>query len=165
MERFLKDKLPGGEFQGVEPSHSKLMKAVRGKGNRTTEQIFEKALNASGSQNWEKHTRSILGCPDFFFPKERIAVFLDGCFWHGCNQCCHIPKKNNEFWAGKISRNKERDTRINAIIRRHGTSVLRFWEHQIRDDVEGCISILQRRIRLRRQKDVAPPAGATHEPE
>ncbi|MGC8491104.1 MAG: very short patch repair endonuclease [Syntrophobacteraceae bacterium] len=159
MEKFLKDKLLGGAFPEVEPLHTRIMKAVRGKGNRTTEQIFEKALVTSGIQNWEMHTRSIRGCPDFFFPNERIAVFLDGCFWHGCNRCGHIPKKNNAFWAAKISRNKERDAKTNATNRRHGISVLRFWEHRIRDDLEGCVSLLQKRIQERRQKVIATGGG------
>ncbi|MDR3556912.1 MAG: very short patch repair endonuclease [Syntrophobacteraceae bacterium] len=159
MEKFLKDILPGGEFQGVEPSHSRLMKAVRGKGNRTTEEKFEKALILSGVPDWEMQSRSVPGRPDFFFPKERIAVFLDGCFWHGCGRCGHIPKKNKEFWAAKISRNKERDKNTDAIIRRHGISVLRFWEHQIRDELDDCISKLLRRIQKRRQKGVAKGGG------
>lgn len=162
MEKFLKEMLPGGKFQAVEPSHAHIMKAVRGRGNRTTEQLFENALVASGILGWEMHARSIRGCPDFFFPRERIAVFLDGCFWHGCSQCGHIPKKNSEFWTAKFSRNRERDLKITATVRRHGISVLRFWEHQIRDDLDGCLSLLQKRIRRRRSR-VIVTEGDAHE--
>jgi DNA mismatch endonuclease (patch repair protein) len=70
------------------------MKGVRGKGNRTTETLFRAGLESWGITGWEMHCSSIKGSPDLFFPKERIAVFLDGCFWHGCDLCGHIPKKN-----------------------------------------------------------------------
>ena len=163
MEKFLKEKLPGGEFSGVEQSHKQIMRAVRGKGNKTTEQRFETALVEAGVTEWEMHNRFVQGCPDFFFPRECVAVFLDGCFWHGCAQCGHIPKKNSEFWTAKISRNRDRDTKTTAIIRRKGMAVLRFWEHEIRDELEECISTLKKKLEQRRGK-VTIFVGATREP-
>jgi DNA mismatch endonuclease Vsr len=152
MERILKEKLPNGVFPEVDPAHQQVMKAVRGKGNQTTEGRFQAALTEAGITGWELHSKAIQGRPDFFFPRERMAVFVDGCFWHGCDKCGHIPKKNNAFWTAKISRNKERDAHTSAKIRRQGIAVLRFWEHEISESISRCISLLQKRMRQRCQQ-------------
>ncbi|NOY83004.1 MAG: hypothetical protein GXP31_18555 [Kiritimatiellaeota bacterium] len=107
MERQLRERLPGGKFGYVAPRHSRLMKQVRGKGNRTTERRFRAALAAAGISGWHTNVREIKGSPDFYFPEERLAVFIDGCFWHGCKLCGHIPQKNRPFWEAKINRNRE----------------------------------------------------------
>jgi DNA mismatch endonuclease Vsr len=149
VERFLKDKLPNGVFPEVDPRHQRIMKGVRGKGNRTTERRFRAGLVSRAIRGWKLNYSAIKGCPDFFFPKEKIAVFLDGCFWHGCQICGHIPKKNNAFWDAKIWRNKERDAKTAAVLRRHGIAVFRFWEHEIRESLDSCISVLSIRIAQR----------------
>ena len=113
---------------------------------------FKEALSNAELYGWKLNSREIQGCPDFFFPKERLAIFLDGCFWHGCPKCGHIPKKNNAFWNAKINRNKERDVRTTAILRRKGISVLRFWEHDIRAKLDLCIEIVRKRINQRIKK-------------
>lgn len=152
MERFLRDKLPNGEFSNVAAEHQRIMKGVRGKGNRTTEALFRAGLESTGIVGWEMNCSSIKGRPDFFFPKERIAVFLDGCFWHGCDICGHIPKKNHAFWEAKIGRNRERDVKTTAILRRQGISVLRFWEHEIKKSLKSCISTLSKRMAARQRQ-------------
>jgi DNA mismatch endonuclease, patch repair protein len=152
MERFLKDKLPDGEFKDVNPSHQRIMQAVRGKGNRTTETRFRAALVSAGIRGWKINYSSIYGCPDFFFPTERIALFVDGCFWHGCERCGHIPKKNNAFWQAKIMRNRDRDVKTTAKLRRQGISVIRFWEHEIKESLKSCISLLTARILAKQRK-------------
>lgn len=146
MERKLREALPNGMFEDVKPTHSRMMKAVRGRGNRTTEARFRAALVASGVSGWKLNFREIKGSPDFYFPSEKVAVFLDGCFWHGCEDCGHIPQKNRAFWHAKIARNKERDSRNTAILRRQGISVLRFWEHEIRDSLHLCVTKTRRRL-------------------
>lgn len=152
MERILKEKLPDGKFLEVEATHQRIMKGVRGAGNKTTELLFSRVLTDKGIDGWVTNYSSIKGRPDFFFLKERIAVFIDGCFWHGCHQCGHIPTKNNEFWKAKIARNKERDTKTTAILRRQGISVLRFWEHEVKGSVDVCVSSLLKRIAVRRHR-------------
>ena len=84
MEKILRRELPGGQFRDVTPARSRAMAAVRGKGNISTEQRLRLALVRAGVSGWTLHTKSIVGCPDFYFAKQRLAIFTDGCFWHGC---------------------------------------------------------------------------------
>jgi len=127
------------------------MKAVRGKGNRTTEVRFRAALISNGISGWRLNFRALRGSPDIYFPLEKLAVFLDGCFWHGCEYCGHFPQKNREFWRAKIVRNRERDAHNSGLLRRQGISVLRFWEHDIRDSLEICVSKTKARLAERRK--------------
>ena len=71
--------------------------------------------------------------PDFVFARQRVAVFVDGCFWHGCRWHGTKPENNTAFWALKLAGNKARDRRVNRVLRRHGWRVLRIWEHGLRD--------------------------------
>jgi DNA mismatch endonuclease Vsr len=84
VERKLRAALPDGAFVNVSPARSRQMGAVRGKGNRTTEVRVRAILVGAGVRGWVMHPRDVLGRPDFYFPAERVALFIDGCFWHGC---------------------------------------------------------------------------------
>lgn len=143
MERRLKEKLPDGKFVGVSPVRSKAMAAVRGKGNKTTEWRLRMALVRSGLTGWTLHPKNILGHPDFFFPEAQLAVFVDGCFWHGCPICGHIPKTNNDYWKEKIMRNRERDIVTNEHLTLHGVKVVRFWEHQLTFELCDCVAVIK----------------------
>lgn len=132
MERLLKTTLPGGRFSNVPTVRSRAMAAVKGKHNRTTEIQFRMALVRSGVTGWITHTK-LPGKPDVYFPKPRIAIFLDGCFWHGCGRCGHVPKTNTLFWATKIERNQGRDRRNSRLLRKQGISVIRAWEHTLKN--------------------------------
>jgi len=68
---------------------------------------------------------------DFIFPKLRVALFVDGCFWHGCPKHATQPKTNAKFWRDKIATNKARDRRVNSALRKRGWTVLRIWEHEL----------------------------------
>jgi DNA mismatch endonuclease, patch repair protein len=140
MERSLRNMLPNGQFVDVTPTHRKLMQSVRGKGNRTTEARVRAALVRAGLSGWTMNSTALRGHPDFFFPQERLAVFLDGCFWHGCKTCGHIPNKNSHFWKSKISRNRERDLTTTRYLRRRNIVVLRFWEHEITSSLQECVA-------------------------
>jgi DNA mismatch endonuclease (patch repair protein) len=70
---------------------------------------------------------------DLVFPRKKIAIFVDGCFWHGCPKHGRTPKKNKGYWASKLALNAQRDERNNEALRRAGWAVLRIWEH---DDVD-----------------------------
>ena len=154
MERRLREKLSGGAFQDVEPRHARTMKSVRGKGNRTTEAPFRAALVGAGIAGWHLNVRQLAGTPDLYFPKERLAVFIDGCFWHGCRRCGHVPNKNRRFWQAKIDRNRERDRRNTAKLRNQGVSVLRFWEHDVADSPKACVDRTLRRLAVRRHQSL-----------
>lgn len=132
MEKRLKKYLEDGTFKDVSLSRSKTMAAVRGKNNKTTELKLRMGLVRNSISGWTLHPSEILGKPDFYFPKKKVAVFIDGCFWHGCPYCGHIPKTRSAFWQAKIKRNKTRDQGTKRQLEASGAIVLRFWEHQLK---------------------------------
>ncbi len=125
---------------------SEIMSAIRGKGNRTTEWRLRSRLVRSGIKGWQVSTSSLTGSPDFAFSRAHLAVFVDGCFWHGCNRCRSIPTSNRNFWLKKIRSNRRRDTRVTNSLRAQGWSVLRFWEHDVKRDPDRCVALLQRLV-------------------
>jgi DNA mismatch endonuclease (patch repair protein) len=139
MERALRAHLPGGKFEGTTPQRSRTMQAVRGTGNRTTERRLRLGLVRAGAKGWKVRPVGLAGKPDFFFASRKLAVFVDGCFWHGCPRCGHLPRSNSAFWKAKIERNRERDKRTSANLREQGISVVRFWEHELQNQLEKCI--------------------------
>ncbi len=78
----------------------------------------------------------LVGTPDIVFPAVRLAVFIDGCFWHRCRKHSHLPKSNIKYWKRKFQLNKERDVRVNRKLRRQGWRVLRVWEHDVASELE-----------------------------
>eukprot|EP01031_Cornospumella_fuschlensis_P006462 gene6462-8031_t len=110
---------------------SAVMARVRSKGNRSTEVRMIKLLREFGITGWRRNQK-IYGRPDFVFRKARIAVFIDGCFWHYCPECYRRPKSNQEFWDNKVRKNHERDQLVNFHLRQAGWKVFRVWEHQLR---------------------------------
>lgn len=118
---------------------SEIMAAVKGKGNRSTEWKIRSRLISIGVSGWNLHNKSIFGIPDFAFESQKVVVFLDGCFWHGCKLCKNIPTSNREFWLQKIERNRKHDIQVTRKLRRDGWQVIRFWEHQIKKNPNDCI--------------------------
>ncbi|XOB42353.1 MAG: DNA mismatch endonuclease Vsr [Candidatus Nealsonbacteria bacterium] len=100
--------------------------------NTDPEIKFQDLLLSQGIDNFKMHSQDILGKPDFYFPKEKIAIFIDGCFWHACKKCFCNPATNRNFWAEKITNNINRDKKINTLLKRQGIDVVRFWEHEIK---------------------------------
>jgi DNA mismatch endonuclease (patch repair protein) len=142
MERRLRDKLPGGKFENVSATDSRRMGAIRGRGNSSTEARFRAMLVCAGVRGWTMQTKAIKGKPDFYFAAGKVVVFLDGCFWHGCPRCGHVPKANRPFWKAKIERNQERDRETDQHLQGLGVRVLRLWEHELRDDAAACLKKL-----------------------
>lgn len=77
---------------------------------------------------------------DIAFPRHKIAVFVDGCFWHQCPQHSNVPKSNSSYWVPKLKKNVERDKERDVKLSEQGWVSLRFWEHEIREDVKHCAS-------------------------
>lgn len=111
-------------------TRSRIMASVRPYGNLTTEIMFGKLLWAEGIRGYRKHW-PIQGKPDFAWPRRKIAVFVDGCFWHGCTRCRSIPAANASFWKNKIEKNRARDRRVTRRLRQQGWTVVRIWECRV----------------------------------
>jgi DNA mismatch endonuclease Vsr len=133
MERHLKTKLENGKFLGVSPARSLIMASVKGKSNKSTEVTLRLALVRAGLSGWRLHERDLPGRPDFYFCRERVAIFVDGCFWHGCVSCGHVPKTRGDFWFEKFRRNRARDRRNTRLLKQSGVRVIRVWEHSLSD--------------------------------
>lgn len=106
------------------------------KGSDTKPELaLRRALWASGLRYRLK--TKLPGKPDIVFPSAKVAVFVDGCFWHGCHEHSVKPKTNADFWSSKLATNKERDVRVNTELKTLGWVVLRFWEHEIKNDLDS----------------------------
>lgn len=110
---------------------SAVMASIRSHGNRGTELALITLMRAAGITGWRRRQK-LPGRPDFVFRKERVCVFVDGCYWHGCPLHYRRPKSNRPFWDAKIARNQERDRRVTRELRAAGWTVVRLWEHALR---------------------------------
>ncbi|OZA27095.1 MAG: hypothetical protein B7X93_09725 [Hydrogenophilales bacterium 17-61-9] len=133
-------------------ARSRIMSAIRGHGNASTEKRMIRILRENGISGWRRNQK-LPGSPDFTFWTERVALFVDGCFWHGCPRCYREPRQNTEFWREKMARNAARDKKVSRQLRRTGWSVLRFWEHALRD--EDLVASRIKKALLRRQAELA----------
>lgn len=127
---------------------SAIMAAIKGRGTRSTEVAVRGLLRKHGITGWRAHVSKLPGTPDFAFNKLRLAVFVDGCFWHGCKVCTknRTPATNAEFWQKKITGNIRRDKRVNRQLNRSGWSVLRIWEHSVERNSERVAARIKRII-------------------
>jgi DNA mismatch endonuclease Vsr len=127
-------------------ARSRLMSRIKGKGNRGTELRLMELMRARRIAGWRRGSK-LPGKPDFVFAKAKLAVFVDGCFWHACPRHGRIPKSRVEYWEKKIARNKKRDREVTRQLRALGWSVLRIWEHALRKKMENrAISRLARAL-------------------
>lgn len=125
---------------------SSIMSKNRGTGNRSTEWRLRARLVAARISGWRVNAKDVYGKPDFAFDAEKIAVFVDGCFWHGCAKHRTIPATNHEFWLKKIEGNQRRDRAVSRKLRKDGWQVLRFWEHQLRQEPRRCLERIRSKL-------------------
>lgn len=118
---------------------SQVMKSI--KAQSILENEVSKALWHKGVR-FRKNVRSLFGNPDISIKKYKIVIFIDSCFWHACPIHGNTPKSNTDFWSDKLKRNKERDLEVNAYYKDKGWSVIRIWEHELKDDFDGVIEKL-----------------------
>lgn len=111
---------------------SKNMALIKSIGNKSTEMALISLMRENKITGWRRNNKTVAGRPDFIFPKKKLAVFVDGCYWHGCSKCKLRPKSNNEYWDKKINRNKERDREVNKELKKSKWKVVRIWEHAIK---------------------------------
>lgn len=125
---------------------SKIMGAIRGK-NTKDEVVLAKALWRLGYR-YRRNNRKVYGTPDFTFKKLRIAIFVDGEFFHGADWDVRKHKilSNRDYWIPKIERNIQRDKEVNEFLTANGWTVLRFWSKEIQKNLEGVVVIIQQKI-------------------
>ena len=147
---------------------SALMAKGRGRGNLTTAQALAKLLRSQGWSGWRRQ-QAVRGRdasgerfrvrPDFVFAVRRLAVFVDGCFWHGCPRHGTRPRGNAAFWQAKFRRNHARDRRDMRRLRRAGWQVVRLWEHELRPKARGRLLAKLSRLFGRTRKSPARRPG------
>lgn len=127
-------------------TRSQLMSRVRSGGNETTEMRLAFLLRKLRLYGWRRH-RPMFGSPDFVWPRRKVAVFVDGCFWHGhvCGKNIS-PRTNTREWQEKIAGNQARDRRVSRALRRQGWSVLRIWECCLVRKPAVCINRIRRAL-------------------
>lgn len=118
------------------------MSQIRGKGTKQ-EIILKNKLRAAGLSGYRMHFE-LAGKPDIAYPGHKLAIFLDGCFWHKCPMCYNKPRTNRTFWLKKLGDNVIRDKKINQQLKKAGWKVIRFWEHDIRKNSDKCIRTVRK---------------------
>ena len=119
---------------------SEVMSRIRSRGNKETELALMAFFRRQGITGWRRHLtikrsktgeRAFQVKPDFVFRKAKVAVFVDGCFWHACPKHCKTPVSNQLFWRNKLDGNKARDRKVNKELHAAGWRVIRFWHHKL----------------------------------
>ena len=103
--------------------------------NTQLESSFLKKLSAYSHKagfRYRKHYKGLVGKPDVAFPSKKVAIFIDGCFWHGCRTHSRTPFSNVAFWEEKLNRNRKRDREITRKVKKAGWKIVRIWEHTIK---------------------------------
>ena len=109
---------------------SEVMARIRSSGNKDTELALVRLFRKEVITGWRRR-RPLTGKPDFVFREARLAIFVDGCFWHGCLKHSKAPRSNQTYWRAKMIRNKARDRSVSRALRKKGWRVLRIWEHEL----------------------------------
>jgi DNA mismatch endonuclease (patch repair protein) len=122
---------------------SRIMQAVRSF-NTSPERALGRWMRKLGVFGWKAQVSSLPGTPDFALSAQKLAIFLDGCFWHGCLHCYRAPKSHKPYWRAKLRSNRLRDIHANAALARLGWKVVRLWEHEVRERPKDCVSLILR---------------------
>lgn len=141
---------------------SEVMSRIRGRGNKATEIALARLLRLNKITGWRRHL-PIFGKPDFTFPKHKLVIFVDGCFWHGCPKHSNMPVNNRPFWKRKLAANSLRDSLVIKTLRSRGWRVLRIWEHDLSKNPDGCLTKIKSLLLLGRT-DVSRSASLPKNP-
>jgi len=125
---------------------SRVMSANLGK-NTKPELVLRKALRTIGLPGYRLHWKNAPGRPDIVFPGRKIAIFVNGCYWHRCPHCnLPLPKSNTDFWMEKFEKNKERDAEKIRNLEEKGWTVLVFWECDVKNDSLACAKKVKEQV-------------------
>jgi DNA mismatch endonuclease (patch repair protein) len=131
------------------------MARVRSSGNKTTEERMVKLLREAGLKGWRRRL-PLPGSPDFAWPALKVALFVDGCFWHGHDCGKNIsPRTNADAWKRKIENNRRRDRKVSRQLRAQGWSVLRIWECRLKSHPDACVRRIRRAIEARSARRIS----------
>lgn len=125
---------------------SRIMRAVKGK-DTSIEKKVRSALWLRGLR-FRKNDKRLPGRPDVVFSRAKLAVFLDSCFWHGCPLHLRRPKSNKDYWQKKVAKNMLRDSQVTSACRDLGWTVLRVWEHELKENFDFCIKLIESKARM-----------------
>lgn len=145
-----------GKSWASSPGRRRNMQANRSRDTRP-ELAVRSLLHARGYR-YRVHFAPIMGVrrrADIVFTRLRVAVFIDGCFWHVCPEHSREVLVNNSYWAPKLARNRERDRETDALLRQHGWLTVRFWEHEESDAVADKVAslLIDRQVQVRDSRD------------
>ncbi len=126
------------------------MAAVKGK-NTAPELTLRRALFAAGLRGWRIHYKRVPGTPDLAWPALKVAVFVNGAFWHG-HPSRHKPGRSGEYWDRKIERNMARDREVETTLQESGWKVLRFWDFEVRGEPQATVRHIEKSLANRVRK-------------
>jgi DNA mismatch endonuclease (patch repair protein) len=126
------------------------MSRIRAK-NTIPETMIRRRLRAAGIKGYRIHT-DLNGKPDIVFPRARLVIFVDGCFWHKCPTDYQEPSTRREFWIKKIGANVARDRVVNDILTGKGWKVLRFWEREVKQSPEKVVATVVHYLEQRKSR-------------
>lgn len=127
---------------------SRNMSRIRSKGTQPERRLFNLLHELFPSKTIIEHPKELPGCPDAWLPEFGIAVFADGCFFHGCPKHGHIPYENQDYWKAKIKRNRKRAKVANKALLDQGIQPIRIWEHQLQKDLRIAKRKLNHAIKI-----------------
>ncbi|KKB34609.1 very short patch repair endonuclease [Bacillus thermotolerans] len=127
----------------------KNMQAIRSQSkleNRVSRELWKRGFR------FRKNDKSLFGKPDISIKKYKIVIFIDSCFWHGCEIHGNRPKSNQEYWDKKLARNKERDAEVRKYYLDNNWHFKRMWEHELKEDFDKAIDSLARFIQQSKEE-------------
>lgn len=129
---------------------SEVMRRVKSSNNKSTELKLIELFKQHGIKGWRRHY-PVKGHPDFVFQKEKVAVFVDGCFWHGHDCRNTHPVNNQDYWQKKRKQNIKHDQEVTALFKSRGWAVLRIWECELKKkNIDNTVEKIKQALVLRR---------------
>ncbi|MDQ6631517.1 MAG: very short patch repair endonuclease [Verrucomicrobiota bacterium] len=130
---------------------SRIMASVRSTGNKSTELKLIGILRREHLKGWRRKY-NLSGKPDLVYPRQKLVIFIDGCFWHGCQKCYRRPNSRQEYWDAKVKRNTVRDAKVSRTLKSNGWKVFRVWEHDLKISPGKLIFKLKKLLGERERK-------------
>lgn len=125
------------------------MQAIKSKSqleNKVAAELWKKGIR------FRRNVKNLFGKPDIAIKKYKIVIFIDSCFWHGCEVHGNMPKSNTHYWKEKLKRNIERDNQVTAYYKERNWYILRIWEHEFKEDFEIAVKKVEEFIINRRKR-------------